>query len=74
MTADGEGDRDADRIEIVCRDREEFIEDYLMVVVEHDRRWCEEMATVYESLAGGDDADPYPTVMAPSEAAVLDLE
>lgn len=55
--------------DIVCRNREEFIEDYLMVVTEHDRRWCEEMAAVFEALS---EDDFYPTVFSPDEDLVFD--
>lgn len=57
-----------DTIEIVCRDREEFIEDYLMVVFDYGRLWCEEMADAYEAVTD----DPYPAVFTPKEDEFLD--
>lgn len=54
------------RFDIVCRDREEFIEDYLMEVTEHDRKWAEQMADVYIALSGGPD-ELFPCVLSPEE-------
>lgn len=58
-----------DTIEILCRNREEFIGDYLLVVTEMDRQWCVEMAIAYETLADG---DFYPVVFRPDEDLIYD--
>lgn len=59
---------DEERFEIVCRNREEFIDDYLMEVSEHDRDYCEELAIVLECLQ----ENTYPKVISPKESILFD--